>query len=374
MGEPVKFNSSTRKPLILVSPLDWGLGHTTRCIPLITQLIYEGCDVIIACNSTQKAILQQEFPQADFVELRGYNIRYGKNRLATFSRLLFQAPKILTKIKQENQWLRAFLTQIPVDAVISDNRFGLHAPAIPSVFITHQLQVKTGFGAMADKIVLRWNYRKIRPFTVCWVPDSEDSPSLAGELSHPPSMPGIPVQYIGGLSRLGACATQGEDVLLIILSGPEPLRTVFETLLLEQVAAYKGKVVLVRGLPAEQHLPLAPAHCTLYNHVDAATLHQLICAAKLVISRCGYTTVMDLLKLQKKGILVPTPGQAEQEYLADHLREQGLAYTVKQKDFSLSKALQEAAQFPYQTNATNMESYKPVVAAFADMLKKKKRL
>jgi UDP:flavonoid glycosyltransferase YjiC (YdhE family) len=374
VGETVKFNSSTRKPLILVSPLDWGLGHTTRCIPLIAELISLGCDVVIACNSTQKAILQQEFPQVDFAELEGYNMRYGKNRLATFGRLLFQAPKILTKIKQENQWLRAFLTQNRVDAVISDNRFGLYAPAIPTVFITHQLQVKTGLGAMADKIVLRWNYRKIRPFTVCWVPDSADSPSLAGELSHPASMPGIPVQYIGGLSRLSACATPGEDVLLIILSGPEPLRTVFETLLLKQLAAYKGKVVLVRGLPAQQHLPSVPAHCTVYNHVDAATLHQLICSAKLVISRCGYTTVMDLLKLQKKSILVPTPGQAEQEYLADHLREQGLAYTVKQKDFSLSKALQEAAQFPYQTNATNMESYKPVVAAFADMLKKKKGL
>jgi UDP:flavonoid glycosyltransferase YjiC (YdhE family) len=358
----------------LVSPLDWGLGHTTRCIPLIAELLSQGCDVVIACNSTQKAILQPEFPQIDFAELEGYNIRYGKNRLATFGQLLFQAPKILTKIKQENQWFRLFLTQKRVDAVISDNRFGLYASAIPTVFITHQLQVKTGLGAIADKIVLRWNYRKIQRFTTCWVPDTADAPSLAGELSHPSLMPGIPVQYIGGLSRLGACVTQEEDMLLIILSGPEPLRTVFETILLEQVTAYKGKVVLVRGLPKQAHLPLTPAHCTVYNHVDAATLRHLVCAARLVISRCGYTTVMDLLKLQKKSILVPTPGQAEQEYLAGHLREQGLAYTVQQKDFSLSKTLQEAAQFPYQIKAINMESYKPVVAAFADMLKKKKGL
>lgn len=374
MGEKVKFNSPTRKPLVLISPLDWGLGHTTRCIPLIAGLLSQGCDVVIACNSTQKAILQPEFPGVNFTELEGYNIHYGKNRRATLGRLLFQGPKILTKIKQENHWLRAFLTRQPVDAIISDNRFGLYSPNIPCIFITHQLQIKTGLGAWADHITRRWNYKKIRRFTTCWVPDVAGSPSLAGELSHPVQMPGIPVQYIGGLSRLAACTTQAGDTLLIILSGPEPLRTIFESLLLKQLADYKGKVILVRGKPAQEHLPVVPAHCTVHNHVEAKVLRQLICEASMVISRCGYTTVMDLLKLQKRSILVPTPGQSEQEYLALHLQEQGWAYTTPQKGFSLSNALQEAAQFPYQTNTTDMESYQPVVAALADSLKKKKGL
>jgi hypothetical protein len=170
--EKVKFNSTTHKPLVLVSPLDWGLGHTTRCIPLITELLTKGCDIVIACNSTQKVILQKEFPAANFTELEGYNIQYGKNRLATFRKLLFQSLKILTKVKRENGWLRSFLTHHQVDAVISDNRFGLFAPGIPSIFITHQLQVKTGLGRLADTIVLRWNYRQIRRFTTCWVPDA----------------------------------------------------------------------------------------------------------------------------------------------------------------------------------------------------------
>jgi UDP:flavonoid glycosyltransferase YjiC (YdhE family) len=365
VGVFTKFNSSTQKPLILVAPLDWGLGHTTRCIPLIRELAGLGCDVIIACNSMQKALLTQEFPDIKYIHLAGYNIRYGKNRVSTFLKLLLQGPKILIKIKRENRWLAHFLTVERVDGMISDNRFGIYAANVPAVFMTHQLQIKTGLGPWADGITRRWNYRRIERFTNCWVPDRAASPSMAGELSHPGKMPGIPVEYIGGLSRLEPCSTAGKEVLLIILSGPEPQRSIFEGLLLQQVKDYQGAVVMIRGLPENETLPAAPVNCTLFNHVPAAGLHPLMCSASMVISRCGYTTVMDLLKLAKKSILVPTPGQAEQEYLAHHLRKEAWAYTLSQKDFSLTKALTEAASFPYRkTDAASMEDYKPVLAAF----------
>lgn len=361
----VNFNSFTRKPLVLVSPLDWGLGHTTRCIPLVRELISLGCDVIIACNSTQKELLQQEFPAVTYIHLAGYGIRYGQTRWITFARLLVQSLKILTKIKQERRWLRQFLTSRPVDAIISDNRFGLYTTGIPTVFITHQLNIKTGLGRLADLIARRWNYRRIERFTTCWVPDKAGTPSLAGDLSHPARMPAIPVEYIGGLSRFGSCTGAGQGELLIILSGPEPQRSIFEELLLQQVKAYTGRVTLVRGLPLSAALPAAPENCTLLNHAPAALLHTLICPATLVISRCGYTTVMDLLKLQKKTILVPTPGQAEQEYLAHYLQQRLWAYTAPQKGFVLGKALAEANAFPYQiTNAASKDDYKPVLAAF----------
>lgn len=358
----VNFNSSTRKPLVLVGPLDWGLGHTTRCIPLIRELLQLGCDVIIACNSIQKELLNHEFPDSvSYTHLAGYSIRYGKNRWSTFARLALQSFKILIKVKQERRWLKRFLQQKRVDLIISDNRFGLYAAGIPTVFITHQLQIKTGLGGWADELTRRWNYLRLKQFSLCWVPDVADSPSLSGELSHPSKMPPLPVRYIGPLSRLEACAANGGGGLLIVLSGPEPQRSIFEGLLLEQLTDYKGKVVLVRGLPQSTALPAAPAHCTVLNHAPASSLHALICAADLVISRCGYTTVMDLIALQKKSIMVPTPGQAEQEYLAQHLQEQQWAYTLDQRGFVLSKALQEAEWFDYRLPVIDMNGYKEVV-------------
>jgi UDP:flavonoid glycosyltransferase YjiC (YdhE family) len=347
---------------VLVSPLDWGLGHTTRCIPLIRELLLLGCEVIIACNSIQKELLNYEFSdRVGYTHLAGYGIRYGKNRRSTFARLMLQSFKILTKIKEERRWLKAFLQEKRVDFIISDNRFGLYAAGIPTVFITHQLQIKTGLGRWADGLTRRWNYLRLQQFSQCWVPDIAGSPSLSGELSHPSEMPTLPVRYIGPLSRLEACTTSGGGGLLIILSGPEPQRSIFEGLLLEQLTDYKGKVVLVRGLPSSTALPAVPTNCTVLNHAPANSLHGLICAADLVISRCGYTTVMDLIALQKKSIMVPTPGQAEQEYLARHLQDQQWAYTLDQKGFVLNKALAEAERFEYRLPVIDMEGYKKAV-------------
>lgn len=343
-------------------PLDWGLGHTTRCIPLVYELLHLGCDVIIACNSIQKELLQHEFATSvRYIHLAGYNIRYGKGRRATFFKLAFQSFKILTRIKRERRWLQLFLRQERVDLIISDNRFGLYAAGIPTVFITHQLQIKTGLGSWVDGLARRWNYHRLKRFSRCWVPDVSGHPSLAGALSHPAAMPALPVRYIGPLSRFGACAARGHGGLLIILSGPEPQRSIFEQLLLQQLSDYTGKVVMVRGLSSSTALPAAPAHCTLLNHAPASLLHGLICNADLVISRCGYTTVMDLIALQKKAILVPTPGQAEQEYLAWHLQAQQWAYTMEQKDFVLSRALGEAERFVYKLPVIDMEGYKEAV-------------
>lgn len=276
---------------------------------------------------------------------------------------MLQGAKILTRIKAENRWLHTILAQYPVDLVISDNRFGLHTPKKPCIFITHQLLIKTGLGALADRILQRWNYRLIRRFTTCWVPDEGGERSLAGDLAHPRRQLPIPVKYLGPLTRLANCTTTSGSGLLIILSGPEPQRSLFEKLLLDQLVDHRGEVVLVRGLPLATNVPPAPAHCRVLNHAPAAELQQLICAAGVVISRCGYTSVMDLLVLQKKTILVPTPGQAEQEYLATHLRHQGWVLSTSQQSFSLSYMLEQAARFHYQFPALNKEQFKTVVAA-----------
>lgn len=369
MAVEVNFNSVSEKPLVLLSPLDWGLGHTTRCIPIIRELLRLHCRVLIACNSQQKAILEPEFPEISFRIIPGYRLRYGKNGWRTRWRIILQIPKILISINKENRWLMGLIDQERVSAVISDNRFGMHNKKIVTVFITHQLAIRTGFGSLADRFIKWLNYRAINRFSACWIPDYRGSMCLAGELSNPETLPVIPVRYLGALSRfipLNEPVIRGH--LLFILSGPEPLRSLFEEKIREQIKEYKGQVTLVRGCPGNQSPVTTNGLLTVYQHVNAATLNKLVCGAEVVIGRSGYTTVMDLMKTGKKSILVPTPGQAEQEYLAAYLYQKKLAYSVSQPDFSLTTALQALAQFPVQIPAYDMDSYKTVIKEFTDSL------
>lgn len=368
MAGLTKFNKVREKPLVLLSPLDWGLGHATRCIPLIRELILLNCDVIIACSPTQRKLLEIEFQSLTFFDSPSAPPVYGRNRILTITRLLFQVPKILTLVKRENQWLNAFLKAHPVDAIISDNRFGFYATAIPCIFITHQLGVKTGLGMAFDALARNINYRYIDKFSECWVPDYEEPDSLAGGLANPSVQPKITLKHIGALSRFETCDNTHRYELLIILSGPEPQRSLLENKITGDLKSYTGKAILVRGLPGEKQLPTVPANVQVYNHVPAAQLNEMICSASFVISRCGYTTVMDLMKLQKKSILIPTPGQAEQEYLAKHLFSRQLAYTVTQNKFSLDTALKAAAAFSYKKMQAGMEAFKPHLRQFVAKL------
>ena len=350
-----KINISPRKTYkILLAPLDWGLGHATRCIPIIKELLKQKCEVWVAASGAQKALLREEFPFLSFVELPGYNVKYGKNRAFTLLKIVGAIPKILIRIKREKAWLRQFLATERPDAVISDNRYGLYAPGVFSVFITHQLRIKTPFGQLADTFLQRINYRAIHRFSLCWVPDLAGAGSLAGQLSHPDRLPRTPTRYIGLLSRFEQQITSLPAAvdLLILLSGPEPQRTIFEKKLLEQLPAYPGSTILVRGLPGQAAtlpLPGEPAipGVQIYNHLPAKALNAVICGADLVLSRAGYSTIMDLLKLGKRAILVPTPGQTEQEYLGEYLSGKKVVLSRRQSGFSLSEVMTAARDFSF---------------------------
>lgn len=354
---------------MLLSPLDWGLGHTSRCIPIIQELIQLNCNVWIACNTKQKALLEQEFPSLTYINLQGYNQKYAKKRWLTLARIVFSLPMILIKVKRENRWLRSFLEQHPVSAVISDNRFGLYSGKVPTVFITHQLGVKTGLGKWIGRVTQSWNYHYIEKFSCCWVPDYKGEKAIAGDLSNPSRLPGIPVHFAGILSRFQPCPAPAKNGnVLIIISGPEPQRTIFENIILRDLQSHPGKVVLVRGLPGTTETIQVPAGVTVYNHANAITLNKLICDAEIIISRSGYTTVMDIFKLRRKYIMVPTPGQPEQEFLGVYLHAKQLAYSVSQPSFSLSKELTAVNSFSFRFINDSMEDYKFVVRDFVKSL------
>lgn len=350
----------TKKLKILLAPLDWGLGHTTRCIPIIKLLLEAGHNVTLAAMGRHAQLLMDEFPQLEIMDLKGYGLSYSLKKTLTPWKIMLQLPKILISIKRERQWLDTQMAKRRFDVVISDCRFGLFHKDAFCVIITHQLQIKSPFGKWSEGFLRKFNYRFINRFNECWVPDFESSNNLAGELSHPAQLPRVPVKYIGGLSRFKYGVQNTHYDVLIILSGPEPQRSVLENIVIKQLTGYQGKAALVRGLPGKATSISLPG-VDVFDHLPAANLCTIITGSKLIISRSGYTTVMDLIALRKKSILIPTPGQSEQEYLGKYLMQKKLCVCIEQHAFSLHNALQRAAGFEYaDMSLFDMEHYKSI--------------
>jgi len=341
LPSPVKINNPPYRTIkVLLAPLDWGLGHATRCFPIIKGLLNQRCEVIVAAGGVQRALLQEEFASLTFVDLPGYRVKYGKNRAITILRLIIAIPKILICIKRERAWLRGFAATEGLDLVISDNRYGLAVPGVYCVFITHQLLIRTPFGRIADVLLQRMNYRLIARFSRCWIPDVYGVEALAGALSNPAKLPPVSCRYIGPLSRLeGGSAMEDIDVL-VLLSGPEPQRTMLERRMLRETGNVPGmRMVLVRGLPGGGPPVKAGPEVEVHDHLPSTELERVMARARLVVARSGYSTVMDLARMGKRAVLIPTPGQTEQEYLGRYLAEKGWAICVSQRNFSLSAAL-----------------------------------
>lgn len=333
---------------MLVAPLDWGLGHATRCIPLVRVLLMKGCQVLIAANGAQKVLLQEEFPELGFIDLDGYNIRYSRKWL--LAGLLLQLFKIRLAIKKEKAALPGIIAKHGIDWVISDNRYGLYSSQTPSTIITHQLSVMPPAGfSWAKGFLRKVIYGYINQFSNCWVPDLPDiSRGLSGELGHPEIKPTIATWYTGWLSRFtNTNELPSRYKCIIVLSGPEPQRTMLEEIIVKQLIGTKDEMVFVRGLPKEKAVPGLPGNISVYNHLPANELQQKILASEYLVSRSGYSTLMDGFTLQKKCIFIPTPGQTEQEYLGNLVTQKQMGLVYKQRAFVLEDALKEASGFHF---------------------------
>ena len=334
-----KFNINIENSTVLVAPLDWGLGHATRCIPIINVLIAQNCRVVIAADGAVEILLKKYFPNLPFLKLSGYNITYSKTKAGLPLKILSQLPKIFKGIKSEKKWLQKAIREYKIEVVISDNRPGLYSLQIKCIYITHQLTIKAD-----NKFLERWmqkiHYKYINKFTECWVPDVEGENNLAGELSHPTIKPKISVNYIGALSRFIKKDLPIIYDAAIVLSGPEPQRTIFENIILSQLKNSDKKIVLVRGLPNnDTTLNYLPQNILWYNFLNTNELNNVMLQCNLIICRSGYSSIMDLEVLQKKAVLVPTPGQTEQEYLANQLSTEVNYRFIKQDEFDLKKIL-----------------------------------
>lgn len=340
---------------ILITPLDWGAGHTTRCIPLVAHLLQTGHKPIVAGNEAQMAIMDHYFNGSiDTIYTPGYNVTYsGLNKVAQAG-LLLQIPRLLKTIGQENIWLQDAVNKLRPDAIVSDNRYGMYHTQVPSVIMTHQLRIQSGLGSTVDNLVQRMHYRYLNKFGATWVVDTEESPGLAGTLSHPMAMPDN-YHYIGLLSRFAGmdAGNQKEDgPILVLISGPEPQRTEFSKMLWQQVMRHNGPVIFAEGSEAATAPADIPTHISYHKRMDGPALAEALMNASMVVCRSGYSTLMDLRTMNKRAIVIPTPGQTEQQYLGSTLHERGIFYSTPQKGFDLQRALKNAATFPFhKTNS-----------------------
>ena len=312
----------------MITPLNWGLGHASRSIPIIQALIKKGCSVLIGSDGSAAALLKKEFPQLTHLKLPSYNIQY-EAKYFTIG-IAAQFPKILRAVYQEYQLTQKLVKEYGIDAIISDNRYGCRHSHIPSVFITHQVNLPVRI-----PFVSQIHQRYLRTFSQVWIPDYAKSPGLAAHLSHAHSLK--QAKYIGPLSRLNPTNSIQDLDLLVVLSGPEPDRSKFEQLIYNQLLSNEIPTVLVRGVPKTKQLLEEAENLKIISFASTNELNVLMNRAQVVLCRSGYSSIMDLSKMNKRAILVPSPGQPEQLYLAAHLASNSYAVIVQQKNLDISE-------------------------------------
>ena len=349
---------------ILVCPLNWGIGHASRCVPIIKSLQDEGAEVIIAAEGRPLEFLKQEFPELETIVFKGYTPRYPHTGSMAWKMFWSMFP-LLIGIWTEHWRVRKIVKINKIDAIISDNRFGLWRWKTPSAYITHQLMIKAPWHLkLAEPFLFLFHRFFVHRFDRCWVPDQAGEENLSGDLSHLYPVPAH-VEFIGPLSRFETIKanTTSDNLILALVSGPEPQRSIFEKLLRKQLSELDQPSVLVAGIPEESTVETIN-NMTVYSHLQSTELLPFIQKAAFVICRSGYSTLMDLAALNKKAVFIPTPGQTEQEYLAEFHEKNGACLRYSQKNFDVNKALVEIEKVKPLTVYYNPKQLHAVVRNF----------
>lgn len=333
---PLKYNFlNIYQTKILFAVLNWGLGHASRSIPIIHKLIQQNNIIHIASAGDALLMLRAEFPNLPFIVLPDYQVNYNSKYL--FINVISQYFKVKKSIEIENQRVQDYVDLNYLDIIISDNAFGAYHVSKRSILITHQLRLMVPPKLSFLSPFVQMFYKKyFKPFSEIWVPDSLDSNNLSGRLSHDISMQ-KPLKYIGIHSRfLAFNVSENNEIkydFLFIISGPEPSRTNFEHIILNLSGELKGKIALVRG-KFDALNNIENESVTVFNFLDSHKLMDVINQSNIIICRSGYSSLMDLMALGRKAFIVPTPGQTEQEYLANFHRNKEYFISVTESELS----------------------------------------
>ena len=376
-------NKMNKRKRILVAPLDWGLGHATRCIPIIKTFGEKGAEVVIAADGRAALLLKEEFFSLKHITLRGYRIRYSKIFGMTFM-IALQIPKIIFTIIREHFELKKIIEKYKPDVVISDNRYGLWSTRLTptlskgegvtselqTIFITHQFLVKCPSALkflepLIHKIILFF----VKKYDQCWIPDMADEKNISGDLTHKYPLPEN-AKFIGWLSRFDSgknISAEKKYDLLVLLSGTEPQRTVLEKILTEQIQKTNYNALIVRGVTEEQKQFNHQKNLTIVSYLNSQELFSAMNESEIIICRPWYSTLMDLAATGKKAIIIPTPGQTEQEYLAEELVKKNIFCSASQNKFNLADAMKAVGE----TKELKKENFRSVVERIAEELLKK---
>lgn len=339
---------------ILISPLNWGLGHASRIIPIIDYCLNSGKNVVIAGNGASLDLLKNKYPNLATVNLPAPALHYG-NKRAISLRLVIDVFFMLINFCKEKRLTKRIIQQYNIDTIISDNRPGVYSSSVKSIYITHQLSIflsaRTG---LLSAILSKVHQNIIAKYNYCWVPDFEGENSLAGRLSS--NVKDLQLFHIGPLSRFAtkvhSCDTTKivEYKIVCILSGPEPQRSTFETLVISKLQNTKHNSLIIRGLPNIENSMKKFANVSFINHCDDNLFYNYLQSADLIICRSGYSSIMDIFSIGKNALIIPTPGQPEQEFLAEYLSGKYGFIGMSQNEFVYADL--SAIEFP---NATQNE-------------------
>jgi hypothetical protein len=353
MDQPVVYFPASPppdRPLAVVAPLDWGLGHATRCVPIVRALLDRGWPVLLAADAGPLALLREAFPRLPWAVFPGARIRYPE-RGPLMAALAAQLPAFLAATAAERRWLAAVHARHPLGLVVSDNRYGARLPGVPSVLLTHQVSVRVPGLPGAGMAVHAALGRLMRPFDAVWIPDAPGPDNLSGALS---SRYGLPrrARWIGALSRMAEAdpvpeawrpLTEGDPFDAVwLVSGPEPAAGRFRRALREGALLGERRVLLVEGRPDGQPGWSDGGRLVSVAHLPGPALRRVLERAPLALARSGYSTLMDLGVFGRKAVLVPTPGQSEQEYLARRCAAAGWAVHAPQEGLDAEAALAAA--------------------------------
>ncbi len=329
------------KPIhVLYSVLNWGLGHATRSIPIIHELLANNCKVSLAGEGHSMVLLQKTFPELNSYPIKGINVNYPITQSMTFA-MMKQMWAINRAIKSEQEQFKNLVHTLNPDVIFSDNRYGAFSKNVYSIFIGHQLWIQTpSILKWTEPIIFKLHKKKIRVFNECWVPDFMGDLNLSGELSHhPKAIESLQPVFIGPLSRLRLSEINKENVstILVIVSGPEPQRSIFEEKCRKEAEKTGLKTLIVQGQP---HLnnDITNKNIRIVSHLAEEDLSAAITNATYIVCRSGYSTIMDLATLKKNALCIPTPYQTEQEYLASSLAKKGIIVHQPQHDIDFNSA------------------------------------
>jgi len=331
---------------VLYAVLNWGLGHATRSVPIIESLLHFGAEVEITSSGLALSYLKKRFPSLTFHSLPDREVLYSKNgaRSGLIKRALIQS----SINSEQNLFVTGLVRERGFTHIVSDNVYGAYLPDIPSALISHQLSLKVPFGeSLINAKLATW----INRFSEVWIPDGPNH-LVSGDLASSQKVT-IPKKHLGVPSRfMKDNIVEKKYRIGVLLGGPEPQRSILEEDLLKLLKSVEGKKILFRGSEITDDLLDDSLEITALG--DGQEMASKLAACELVIGRSGYSTICDLMVIGSKALLIPTPGQSEQEYLAGRMRIQPQFSTCSQEKLdlerikrALNKGFQSKVRFNY---------------------------